>query len=272
MQFEIEFEGRRFPFHSHSAGDAITRRMQKYRTFYEWDLLVYSRWLLAAVEDAGLVVDVGANLGNHSLFWSACTGRTVVAIEPNPALLPLLTENLRRNVEAGRYHVVAGGAGAEPALARLRLASRAPDQYGLAGVEIDPQLSPGGPGVFEVQPLTEWLRRLELSQVPVRLLKIDVEGNELAVLDGAAPILHRDRPEILAEAADASQRRALETALAPFGYHRIMRFCSTPTWHFSTIRARRDVGWLRRVGTAARLRWRWCKLKHSLRSWLRRAA
>lgn len=272
MHFEIEFEGRRFPFRSHSADDAITRRMHKYRTFYEWDLLVYSRWLLRALGEDGLVVDVGANLGNHALFWSACTHRTVVAIEPNPTLLPLLTENLRRNVEAGRFHVVAGGAGAQPALARLRLATRAPDQLGLAGVEIDPRLSPGDPGVFEVQPLPEWLRRLGLSESRVRLLKIDVEGEETAVLDGAAPLLERDRPEILAEAAVLSQRRALEAALAPFGYRRIMRFCSTPTWHFSTIRARRDVGWLRRMGTAARLRWRWCKLKQSLRSRLRRAA
>lgn len=272
MQFEIEFEGRRFPFRSHSADDAITRRMHKYRTFYEWDLLVYSRWLLRALGEDGLVVDIGANLGNHALFWSACTHRTVVAIEPNPAILPLLRENLRRNVDPARFYVVAGGAGAESALARLRLASHAPDQWGLAGVEIDPRLSRHDPGVFEVQPLPEWLRRLGLSATRVRLLKIDVEGQETAVLDGAAPILERDHPEILAEAATLPARRALDAALAPFGYRRILRFCSTPTWHFSTIRARRDVGWLRRVGTAARVRWRWCKLKHSLRSRLRRAA
>lgn len=272
MQFQIRFESRSFRFHSYSAEDGITRRMQKYGTFYEWDLLAYSRGLLAELPAGGLVVDVGANLGNHALFWGAYAGRTVIAVEANPALAPILTENLRSNLPTEAYRVVAGGAGAEAALARVRLSSRAPDQFGLAGVSIEPGLSAGEAGVFEIQPLPTWLGRLGLAETPVRLLKIDVEGAEIDVLRGAAGILERDRPEVIAEAATIAERTTLEQALAAWGYRRVMRFCSTPTWHFSTCRDRWTLARLRRRGAAARLTWRWLKLRHSLRSRLRRAA
>ena len=32
----------------------------------------------------GVIVDVGANIGNHSVFFGAICGRRVLAFEPNP--------------------------------------------------------------------------------------------------------------------------------------------------------------------------------------------
>jgi len=271
MRYSISLDGRRFDFRSYSADDAITRRMQKYGTFYERDLLDYSRGLLATLPPGGLVVDIGANLGNHAVYWGAYSGRTVVAVEANPALAPILTENLRANVEPDRFHVIAGGAGAEPGLARVKLAARAPDQFGLAGVAIADGLRLSDDGVFEIQPLEGWLRRLQRHDAPTRLLKIDVEGAEVNVLRGAAAILRRDRPEIIAEAASPAEQAALDEALRPYGYRRLFRFCSTPTWHFSTITDRRAVWRLAWLAAASRLRWRRLKLTHSLVSRLRRA-
>ena len=271
MQFKIAHAGREFELATYSATDAIARRMRKYGTFYERDLLDYSLTLLAGFPDEGLIVDIGANFGNHSVFWSALSGREVVAIEANPELNPLLTENLRRNALSS-YHIVAGGAGQATGLGRMRLSSRAPDQFGLAGVELDLNLSPTAEGVFEIHALPQWLERLQLESRRVRLLKIDVEGAEIPVLRGAWPILNRDRPEIFVEAATIAERTALDEELAAYGYQRVMRFCSTPTWHYSTLRG----GWrrmrLRQQGAAARLRWRLQRLRHSVTSRLRPAA
>jgi FkbM family methyltransferase len=271
MQFQIDHEGRSFPLETYSADDAIARRMRKYGTFYERDLLDYSRSLLAELPAGGLVVDIGANFGNHSVFWSAYSGRRVVAIEANPALQAILEGNLRRNSLTGEFQVVAGGAGDHSALGRVRRSARAPDQFGLAGVEEHAGLRAGDEGVFEIHSLARWLELLELADDPVRLLKIDVEGGEIPVLAGAIPVLERDRPEIFAEAATDAEQRAIDLALAPWGYRRIKRFCSTPTWHYSTQANKFTLWRWRRLGDAARLNWRYLKLKHSVVSRLRSA-
>ena len=272
MQYTIDQDGRPFTFRTYSAEDAISRRMRKYHTFYERDLLDYSNALLAELPAGGLVVDIGANFGNHSVYWGAVSERPVVAIEANPALAPFLEENLRTNVAAGRYTLIAGGAGERSSLGRVRPADRAPDQFGLAGVEEVEATEAAAADVFEIHPLAVWLQKSGLAETPVRLLKIDVEGAEIAVINGAIPILERDAPEIFAEAATQMEREALDIALAPWGYRRVRRFCSTPTWHYSTERNRLTLWRWRRLGDAARLGWRYIKLRHSIVSRMRRAS
>lgn len=271
MQYTIDQDGRTLTFRSYSADDAISRRMRKYNTFYERDLLDYSDSLLSELPAGGMVVDVGANFGNHSVYWGAVSERQVVAIEANPALTPFLEANLRNNVPDGRFTLIAGGAGERSAMGRVRPSDRAPDQFGLAGVEVvDSDASEKD--LFEIHPLAVWLQRSGLGETPVRLLKIDVEGAEIAVVNGAIPILERDAPEIFAEASTRIEREALDIALAPWGYRRVRRFCSTPTWHYSTERNRLTLWRWRRLGDAARLGWRYVKLRHSIVSRMRRAS
>ncbi|MFV0446266.1 MAG: FkbM family methyltransferase [Planctomycetaceae bacterium] len=272
MDFAIDHDGRQFAFHTYSTEDAIARRMRKYGTFYERDLLDYSHALLTELPRGGIVVDIGANFGNHSVFWAAYANRPVVSIEANPALQTYLQGNLTANAAATQFQVIAGGAGEQSGLGRVRPAARAPDQFGLAQVESVDFVRAGEDGVFEVHPLPEWLRRAGVASEPVRLLKIDVEGAEIPVLTGAAAVLERDRPEIFAEAATDSERDALDAALRPWGYRRVKRFCSTPTWHYSTQSNPFTLFRWRRMGDVARLNWRLAKLRHSVVSRLPRAS
>ena len=272
MLFDVDQDGRTFQFRTYSAEDAISKRMRKYRSFYERDLLDYSLSILAELPPGGLVVDVGANFGNHAVYWGALSDRHVVAVEANPELTPFLEENLEANVGPGDFTLVAGGAGERATLARVRPSDRAPEQFGLAGVEERSDLTLGDKGVFEVHPLGEWLALHGLADEPVRVLKIDVEGAEIAVINGAHSLLHRDSPEIFAEAATTAERDALDVALGPWGYRRVRRFCSTPTWHYSTQANPVTLWRWRRLGDAARLNWRYKKLRHSVVSRMRRAA
>ena len=65
-------------------------------------------------------------------------------------------------------------------------------------------------------------RRLDSYQFDtVGFIKIDVEGHELKVLEGAEAILHRDRPNLLIEAEDRHRPNAVGSVidyLKPFGY------------------------------------------------------
>lgn len=83
--FTIDYRApwRRLPdtLHFPELEDHVIDRVRKNMRFYEADLLEY---LYYAVPHAGLFVDVGANIGNHTLFFARYMAERVLAIEPQP--------------------------------------------------------------------------------------------------------------------------------------------------------------------------------------------
>ena len=133
------------------------------------------------------IVDVGANVGNHTVFYGLC-GRTakVIAFEPNPVANGLL----RRNVELNRLGNVDLGF-SHLALGRSTSLGRVitPRELNLGGSRI--QVTGGGS--IEIVPLDS----LELPECD--FLKIDVEGMEIDVLAGAEETIKRCKPTIAIE-------------------------------------------------------------------------
>ena len=122
-------------------------------------------------------VDVGANVGTLAAAAAARVGPggTVHAIEANPTIAGFLRENMRLNgFDQVTVHNVA--VGAEPGT--IRISQRRADDMNF--------VSAGGDGVaVELTTLDTLLGGLER----IDLLKIDVEGFEKFVLDGAAKVL-----------------------------------------------------------------------------------
>jgi FkbM family methyltransferase len=171
---------------------------------YERRLLAVSCRFLSA---ADRVVDVGANLGNHSLYWCRVVGAVVDAFEPHPEYYELLDRNVEMN-------------DARPIVRIHRLALGADDGRGT----IIP--NPGNPGAARVRRVSAGeadVRRLDSVIDPedqIRLIKVDVEGAELEVLRGAGRVL-RWRPALLLEQHTTRERRALRRFLRPLGYVRV---------------------------------------------------
>ena len=147
--------------------------------------------LSLAVRPGDLVVDVGASFGYLTCYLAHLAGPSgsVHAIEPSTAMFSLLIENARRNghrtVRASR--VAVGSAAA--AAATLWLSSTNLGRHSLHRDNV-----PGLAGQELVQQLTmDEYWRTELGGRPVGLLKIDVEGSELAVLRGAQSMLRSTR-------------------------------------------------------------------------------
>jgi FkbM family methyltransferase len=167
---------------------------------------IYEPEELALIErhfQGGTVVDVGANVGNHSL-WLATLERTqrVIAFEPNPQAFAILQYNvaingLQHKVET--HHLALSNRNGE---ARLRQ-----PHSNLGGSSLEQQM-PSRAGVVAEHTCrcvvgSEWLKE------PVQLIKVDVEGHELACMQGLLPLLSRAKPLLFIEVADKNKKDLL---------------------------------------------------------------
>ena len=138
----------------------------------------------------GDAVDVGANIGNHSLFFAGHFAN-VVALEPNPRLFELLEINARLRKNIHPLNVGASDISREMSLGY--------DSANWGGGTLFPE-RPDASRAFNVPVKVQRLDDVvELADHPIGLLKIDVEGHELRVLMGAATLIARSRPVVLFE-------------------------------------------------------------------------
>lgn len=154
-------------------------------------------------------IDVGAY---HGVFVDEFvrTGAQVVAYEPNAALAPILTRMFR-----GRATIIHAAVSRVSGSAKLRIPV---DEAALATIE-PANLLAACPALAEQVVRCVTLDSQDLP--PVGFLKIDVEGHEMAVLEGAAGILRRDSPTILVEAEERHRPGAVSSVwehLTQLGY------------------------------------------------------
>ena len=149
-------------------------------------------------------IDVGANEGLYSLFASRKVGEigTVWAFEPSPRECGRLRANLELN-DLENVEVFAMALGAEEGDAELSVAGFGHEGHNtLSSFVYDIEL-------LEKAPVT--LRRLDevadqKSLRRVDVIKIDVEGAEVQVLQGASSVLTEMHPIIIVEAHDDALR------------------------------------------------------------------
>lgn len=147
------------------------------------------------VQPGTTVVDVGANIGFFSVRfgnWVGATGK-VFAIEPEARNVSSLQERLRRAGLGDVVEVVHAAADRAPGMVKLELNPTHPGDHHL-----------GETGV-PVQAVT--LDELTASHRPVGFIKIDVQGAEARVLEGAAKVIAEDRPSIFIEIDNRSLQR-----------------------------------------------------------------
>ncbi|MEY9785253.1 FkbM family methyltransferase [Sinorhizobium fredii] len=197
------------------ATDYIQKKVAETGTPYELDML---RDMGTHLVPGDLVLDIGANIGNHCLYLAAVYGCSVIAFEPNAHLAESLIRSAKLNDLDARIKVIAKGVGAEPGLAAFGV--HRPDNLGAQSLL-------EGQGDIPVVTLdNQRFGRL------VKLIKIDVEGMELAVLRGAEQLLARDRPIIYIESATEAAFSELMGFLKKQNYLFWDTFNATPTHLF----------------------------------------
>jgi FkbM family methyltransferase len=156
----------------------------------------------------GAFVDVGANIGAIALPVSR-HARTVIALEAHRGLAAVLRANVKAN-GVGNVQVVNVAVGAAPGVARFAMPPLTEARnFGDNAFDAD------GPWSQEVE-----VRTLDsLAPPDTRLVKIDVQGFELDVLQGAGQLLASLRPALIVEVgADSPRARSVIRHLMAKGY------------------------------------------------------
>jgi len=177
-------------------------RHEKFKS-YEPEFLI-----LGSMISAGdWVVDVGANIGHYTKKFSDLVGSQgrVIAVEPVPETFELLSANVLLFQHSN--------------VTLLNMA--ASDRPGVVGMQI-PRFETGlnnyyqanlSKGKADLYVLTAKLDALALPH-PIRLMKIDAEGHDRAVLWGAEALLARDHPILIVETGSSDVAEYLRR----FGY------------------------------------------------------
>lgn len=206
---KIKLKNREVIINTHD--DHIGNVVQKTKNFYEFGMLDY---INKNIPKNGYYIDVGANVGNHSLFFSLFCSDQVIAIEPIPENIKILKENIKDNK-----------------LTNLTVVDR--------GISIDGREMSGnliknnmgacylseGKGLKTIS-VTELCESIDISKIT--LIKIDVENMSLEVFKAFLPILQdNNNIHLFIEASKTELKEILELS----GFKAIRQFNATPTYY-----------------------------------------
>jgi FkbM family methyltransferase len=155
---------------------------------------------------AGAFVDVGVNLGQTLLKVAAIDpAREYVGFEPNPACVDYAWKLIEKNKLP--YTVIPAGISADTTLLNLEM-FRADDTDPSASIVPNFRSN-----VVSRRPVLV-LNPMDLPEgtMPdeIAVVKVDVEGGELFVIEGLLPVLERRRPFLVVEVLPASDADRLE--------------------------------------------------------------
>lgn len=86
------YQGKTYNLSLFSNADLISHRIVCFNSFFEYDYLeIMADYILPN----DTVIDIGANIGNHAVYFSDVLGADVHAFEGNSNLFPVLEKNIK---------------------------------------------------------------------------------------------------------------------------------------------------------------------------------
>ncbi len=186
----------------------IGRSFDLYGEFSEAEVALFRE----AIKPGQTVLDVGANIGAHTVAFARLVGPSgrVIAFEPQrTAYYSLCGNAVQNNLD----HVIC----------RQEAAGAAPGSIAVPELDYGRDNNFGG---LELSPDATWARTYSVPLVRIDdlglsacdFIKIDVEGMERQVLEGAAETLRRFKPLLYVEDDRPNNSNALRERLDALGY------------------------------------------------------
>jgi protein O-GlcNAc transferase len=205
---EIIFEGL---FES----DHIYKQLSIKNNFYELKLLNK----IKSLNLTGTYVDVGANIGNHTVFFSKfCPSDKVISIELSQNIFKTLKRNVTDNNNLLNVSLINVGVGEK--YKTVTISDMDVTNVGLTKITSD-----GGDVIVDT------LDNILQNETNISVIKIDVEGYEKNVLIGAKEIIKKHSPIIIAELKDDKEFNEFKEIADEIGYETDkVNYASTPTY------------------------------------------
>lgn len=233
MGFEIARSRCRHGMMSYNSHDStIGASLTKYGEWAEHEIELLSRIIPAGAT----VLDVGANIGCHSVAFSRMVGPTgrVMAFEPFSDNFAMLRLNTREQGNVIATQALVGASQGVATLDLRRLAAPG-ENYGAISYKRIPQISGeemnGADLAISAQVALDMFAAL-----PVEFVKIDVEGMEFDVLIGARGLIAKRRPIFYFEQNSAAMFPSIASLLFEMGYQLFWHVC----YPFNRSNFRRD--------------------------------
>lgn len=191
------------------------------------------RWLDSL--PAGAVLwDIGANVGTYALYAARARGLRVLAFEPSASSHAVLVRNIEASGLGDRVNAYCLAFDATSRLDYLHMEATeaghsmhafATDQT--VHGKVNPKFRQSVPG-FAIDQFCELF-----APLPPEHIKLDVDGNEPAILRGATATLSTHVQTVLVEIDNPDAGSAIRACLAPLGF--------TEDAEFTALPARRNV-------------------------------
>jgi FkbM family methyltransferase len=183
----------------------VGRSLDRYGEFSEGEMEV----LFQLIRPGAVVLEVGANMGSHTIGLARAAGPTgmLLAFEPQRILFQILCANVALNALTN-VHTHHAAVGRETGTIHVPILDPTANQnFGSLSLE----------GRLEGDPVA--LITIDSLKLPAcNLIKIDVEGMESEVLAGAVQTIRRFRPVVYLENDKEGKTQALIQQLFALGY------------------------------------------------------
>lgn len=183
--------------------DLIQSHIVDCKTFFENYIL---QELQSYIKKDAVILDIGANIGNHSVYWGIRSDiKRIYSFEPVHNTFNILKRNIEINELANKVKIF---------------------NIGLSNEKINGSIShydPTNIGGTSVQQdsagdlLLDKLDNIEIEEDTIDFLKIDVEGHELKVFQGARETLLKYKPIIFVESFP-NKKPGVDEFLTNLGY------------------------------------------------------
>lgn len=215
--YPVYYKGDQCKFFLPNQSDHIQRILAYVQRFYEEAML---EDIQGRVLENNVIIDVGAYIGNHAVFFAKYCGSQVYSIEPNGAAFDLLKKNLRLNQVEDRTTTLNMGVGKKAGKASVESFSE--NNMGMSKLKKDEE------GLIVIETIDHLFADLQRVDV----MKVDVEGMELDVLQGAETVLKKHCPLLYVETATPNHLHQIADHLSGLGYRTVQQFNATPTTLF----------------------------------------
>lgn len=201
------------------------KEVEKHGKFFEYGML-------EAIEKLpyrpGICMDIGANVGNHTVFFSKfCKFDDIHSYEPFNESFVLLCDNLSKNNCSNVWpHFF--GISSKRGYVIMDTDKKNPSWNKIDEKTWD-KMSSDYPNKSKKNQVHAKLTTITTKE-KVALMKIDVEGHELEVIKGAYEVIEREKPELFIEWHDGYE--PILNSL-PKGYRYVKTYNNAPSHHFT---------------------------------------